>query len=272
MADLADLYAGALKAYPNEKKNHPPKLSRDKAHLLTLSMALCMNLLVDAASHAMQYRAKSSTNKEPFTGDTSMANEEQILQAVAKHGLSKRWLLSLIESREDHLENKQFTTLQDVEDYSEKSNSVLYYLILQILGIKNIHADHVGSHLGKAEGIVRLIRGVPHLGSKRIVLLPRDVMMQHKVSQEDVIRGIRDERMKGAVFDIACVAKTHIEHVKALMKDVPPAARIGLLPEVTISSYLRFLQNSDFDVFDSSLQKRNHLLPLHLWWAKVRKT
>lgn len=196
----------------------------------------------------------------------------ELQRAVAKHGLSKRWLLSLIESREDHLENKQFTTLQDVEDYSEKSNSVLYYLILQILGIKNIHADHVGSHLGKAEGIVRLIRGVPHLGSKRIVLLPRDVMMQHKVSQEDVIRGIRDERMKGAVFDIACVAKTHIEHVKALMKDVPPAARIGLLPEVTISSYLRFLQNSDFDVFDSSLQKRNHLLPLHLWWAKVRKT
>lgn len=56
-------------------------------------------------------------------------------QAVQTHKLSKRWLRSLIDSREDHLGNKQFPNLEAVENYSEKSNSVLYYLVLQGLGV-----------------------------------------------------------------------------------------------------------------------------------------
>lgn len=58
-----------------------------------------------------------------------------VQQAVQTHKLSKRWLRSLIDSREDHLGNKQFLNLEAVENYSEKSNSVLYYLVLQGLGV-----------------------------------------------------------------------------------------------------------------------------------------
>lgn len=196
----------------------------------------------------------------------------ELQRAVAKHKLSKRWLLSLIESREGHLENKQFANVQSVEDYSEKSNSVVYYLVLQSLGVENVHADHVASHLGKAEGIIRLMRGVPHLGAKRIVLLPRDIMMVHNVSQEDIIRGNKDQKVKDVIFDIATTAHHHLQHAKEIMKNVPQNAKIGLLPHVSASTYLGALQRVDFDIFDSSLQKRNPLLPLHLWWAKFKKS
>ncbi|KAK7063020.1 NADH dehydrogenase (ubiquinone) complex I, assembly factor 6 [Halocaridina rubra] len=194
----------------------------------------------------------------------------ELQRAVAKYKLSKRWLSSLIDSREDHLENKPFESLQSVEDYSEKSNSVLYYLILQSLGVENVHADHVASHLGKAEGITRLIRGVPHLSSRRIVLLPQDVLMAHKVSQENIIRGSQDQNVKDVVFDIASTAHHHIEHVKDLMKSVPKNARIGLLSHVSVSSYLDALQQVHFDVFNPALQRRNNLLPVRLWWAKFK--
>lgn len=53
-----------------------------------------------------------------------------------------------------------FSTLEDIEKYTEKTVSHVYYLILEGNKIKNIHADHAASHLGKAQGIVQQLRYV----------------------------------------------------------------------------------------------------------------
>ena len=55
-------------------------------------------------------------------------------QVIKKHKLSKHWLRSLIDAREDQLERRYFPSINELEEYSEKSNSPLYYLILQGLG------------------------------------------------------------------------------------------------------------------------------------------
>lgn len=49
-------------------------------------------------------------------------------------------------------------------------------------GVENVHADHAASHLGKAEGLARLVRGVPHNAARRNVLLPRDIMVHDVLS------------------------------------------------------------------------------------------
>nr|XP_027226858.1 NADH dehydrogenase (ubiquinone) complex I, assembly factor 6-like [Penaeus vannamei] len=97
-------------------------------------------------------------------------------------------------------------------------------------------------------------------------------MMEHSVSQEDVVRGIRDQKMKDVIYDIASIAHQHIEHARSFMKDVPEEARVALLPGTSVFAYLRALQKADFDIFDGSLQKRNSWLPFTLWWAKFGKT
>ena len=44
--------------------------------------------------------------------------------------------------------------------------------------VRNIHADHAASHLGKAVGIITLIRAVPFHANRGHVYLPIDLMMQ----------------------------------------------------------------------------------------------
>ncbi|KAK4305184.1 hypothetical protein Pmani_022904 [Petrolisthes manimaculis] len=192
-------------------------------------------------------------------------------KAVQAQKLSKRWLRSLIDSREDHLGKKQFPTLEAVEDYGEKSNSVLYYLVLQGLGVENVHADHAASHLGKAEGLVRLVRGVPHHATRKNVFLPRDVMIKHGVSQENIIRGSQDQKVKDVIFDTASLAHQHLEHARSFIQDVPKEARVALLPAAALSDYLTALQSIHFDVFHSSLQLRNNKLPFRMLWNKLCK-
>jgi hypothetical protein len=50
-------------------------------------------------------------------------------------------------------------------------------LISKILGIKDLHADHAASHIGKAQGIVTCLRATPYHGSRRKVFLPMDICM-----------------------------------------------------------------------------------------------
>ena len=49
--------------------------------------------------------------------------------------------------------------------------------ISEITGIKDLHADHAASHIGKAQGIVTCLRATPYHGSRRRVFLPMDICM-----------------------------------------------------------------------------------------------
>lgn len=65
---------------------------------------------------------------------------------------------------------KYFKSLEDIEKYAEESVSSVYYLLLGIGGVKDVHADHAASHLGKAQGITNILRSGPNSFDKRSVL------------------------------------------------------------------------------------------------------
>lgn len=49
-------------------------------------------------------------------------------------------------------------TLEEIEKYAEESVSSIYYLLLSVADVKDVHADHAASHLGKAQGIANILR------------------------------------------------------------------------------------------------------------------
>ncbi len=63
-------------------------------------------------------------------------------------------------------------TIQEIEDYSEKTVSSVLYLTLELLGIRNVEADHAASHIGKAIGLVTILRGTPFHLSRGYTYLP----------------------------------------------------------------------------------------------------
>lgn len=58
------------------------------------------------------------------------------------------------------LKTKFFRSLEDIEKYADDTVSTIYYSLLSIAGVTNVHADHVASHLGKAQGISNILRSV----------------------------------------------------------------------------------------------------------------
>ncbi|KAB7506964.1 NADH dehydrogenase (ubiquinone) complex I, assembly factor 6 [Armadillidium nasatum] len=89
------------------------------------------------------------------------------------------------------------------------------------MGIKSLDVDHVASHLGKSEGIVKFIRAIPHYGTRRRrVLIPTSLLALHKVSQEDFIRGKREQKVKDVIFELASIAYRHLDEGNFLLFQV----------------------------------------------------
>ena len=49
-----------------------------------------------------------------------------------------------------------------------------------VAGVREVGADHAASHVGKAEGVVTLLRAAAYHRTKRNVLLPMDIIERVK--------------------------------------------------------------------------------------------
>jgi NADH dehydrogenase [ubiquinone] 1 alpha subcomplex assembly factor 6 len=138
----------------------------------------------------------------------------QLHKAIQKHKLSKRWLQRILSSREEILSDKSFQNLAALETYSENSVSSVLYLVLECMNFRDVNADHAASHIGRAQGLITLLRAIPYNASKQRVYVPLDLLVKHSVSQHNIIRGSSGKNVKDLVFDIASTANVHLEKVK----------------------------------------------------------
>ncbi|XP_050022139.1 NADH dehydrogenase (ubiquinone) complex I, assembly factor 6 [Alexandromys fortis] len=195
----------------------------------------------------------------------------ELWKAVKRHNLTRRWLMRIIDERVKRIDMEQDKTLSWVQMMSRTISVDLLCLVSVILGVKDLHADHAASHIGKAQGIVTCLRATPYHGSQRKVFLPMDVCVQHGVSQEDFLRRNHDKNVRDVIYDIASQAHLHLKHARSFHRSVPAEAFPAFLQTVTLEDYLKKIQRVDFDIFHPSLQQKNTLLPLSLYIQSWRK-
>ncbi|EEY21625.1 conserved hypothetical protein [Verticillium alfalfae VaMs.102] len=96
---------------------------------------------------------------EAITSLQSRSNGSGSARAAATQ--MKFWIQRVIRTRERHMDNRPFATLASLEEYAENTYATLMYATLAALPVQSVHADHLASHIGKAAGIVAVLRGVP---------------------------------------------------------------------------------------------------------------
>uniref|UniRef100_A0A0A9Y2V1 15-cis-phytoene synthase n=1 Tax=Lygus hesperus TaxID=30085 RepID=A0A0A9Y2V1_LYGHE len=198
----------------------------------------------------------------------------ELNKVIKEHKLLKRQFTRLITARSNSIPKTGFKTMTDMEAYAEESTSPVYYLILQAAGLTDVKADHAASHLGKAQGLVNLIRSIPHHASRRRCLVPEDLLLKHDVPQEAFMssRYVSTKGVRDVVFDIASSGKIHLDKARQLCDDVPKAARTVFLPAIATRNYLERLRDIDFDIFHYATHERSPNLGFNLFWAKLTRS
>lgn len=226
---------------------------------------------------------KPTNSNEPksigFKSNEPIINELEI--AIKSHKLSKQWLTRLITSREDQFKsNSQYKTYKEVENFGDMSVASIYYLLLECMGVKNMHCDHVASHIGKAQIVANLIRSIPAQSKNQVSLIPLDMLVKHKISQNEIISKARrgrdektadDERLHDLVYDICNMSNQHLMKARKHMKDVPANLRSVFLHAVLIQQFLNKIEKSNFDIFNPRVHSRDPFIILKLYLAKFKK-
>ncbi|KJZ72084.1 hypothetical protein HIM_08539 [Hirsutella minnesotensis 3608] len=147
----------------------------------------------------------------------------------------KFWVSRLVKTRGKHMDNRPFTSLESLEDYAENTYSTIMYATLALMPLRSMHLDHLASHIGKACGIVAVLRGVPVLASpaqpvrtptgeapstrEPCLLLPLDIMAEAGVTEEEVFRrGPVAQGLQDAIFKVATRANDHLITAREMLK------------------------------------------------------
>ena len=174
----------------------------------------------------------------------------------------KHWLKRSLEARITDAQREPDElpgSINDIDKYAEDTQSSILYSVLQAGGIQSTSADHAASHVGKASGLVLLLKAFPYHLSKygRISYLPSDIAEKHRV-QEVFIQGSgghSSEEFSEAVFEVASAANAHLLRARELHGSVPTEALPMLLPAVPAQVFLDSLRRAQFDVFDPRLAR-----------------
>ncbi|XP_049546544.1 NADH dehydrogenase (ubiquinone) complex I, assembly factor 6 homolog isoform X2 [Anopheles darlingi] len=197
---------------------------------------------------------------------------EELASAINRHRLSKMHFQRLISSRLNT--NLHFATVQQLEDYAEHSVSSVLYLLLEVHDTRSVHCDHAASHLGKAQGIVNLLRAIPHQTLRNAVPVPQELLISHGVNQERMVRNAKEDKaVEEVTFQLASIAHRHLQKAKTLLQDsakVPRKVQPIFYPAVTIERFLDRLRQANFHLSSPSVIRTDALLPLVLYWHNLR--
>ncbi|XP_028804382.1 NADH dehydrogenase (ubiquinone) complex I, assembly factor 6 [Neltuma alba] len=189
---------------------------------------------------------------------------QALSSVIGETKLGKTWLKRSVEARIKDARREPTDmpeTMEEMEKYSEDTTSTMLYLTLQAGGIRSTAADHAASHVGKASGILLLLKSLPyHISRDRhFSYIPAKVASKHRLlvkqGRREEMRLDSREALCDAVFEMASVANAHLEKARKLAEFVPPEAVPVLLPAVPAQVLLDSLNRVQFDVFDPRLAR-----------------
>ncbi|KAI9159022.1 NADH dehydrogenase-like protein [Paramyrothecium foliicola] len=167
--------------------------------------------------------------------DKSLKQLEERAGAGTKKSI-KFWISRLIKTREKYMDNRPYSSLASLEEYGENTYSTLMYATLASMPLRSMEVDHLASHIGKACGIVAVLRGIPVLAApsqavktpsgstapstrEPTLRLPLDVMAEEGVKEEEVFRqGPNAPGLQDAVFKVATRANDHLITAREMLK------------------------------------------------------
>ena len=187
-----------------------------------------------------------------------MSNE---LSAIIKnHKLNRVWFNRLIEGRRQFFNTQQFRTLEDLEKCADASMASEYYILLNCMNVKNVDCDHAASHLGKAQMISGVVRGIMRRSSQSVYYVPMDLMIKHKISQQDLITfneeklRAKTKNLKDFAFEMCTRAYQHLNSCRALSSKIPKQTKPLFTSAINVEVFLNKIEKEDFNLMSPKLK------------------
>lgn len=171
--------------------------------------------------------------------------------------------------------------MDQLEEYADASICPIFLLIIQSLphlskkpvNLNHVHTklDHISGHLSKCITIISILRGIRHNAARNRCYIPLEILVKNRMSQQELLRCQPSEKLRDVFFDLACIAKSHLDTTKILFKDAQVYPFFDLfLPAIFCDIYLTRLQEENFNALSEKLSRNSAFLPFHFYLRSIR--
>ncbi|KAJ1667477.1 hypothetical protein IW140_004901 [Coemansia sp. RSA 1813] len=255
-----------------------PKHAREAAwgiRAMNIELVRAGEITTNATAARMRYSYWHDTvNRLYSTNPVQTPISRVVHDSVQQFGISRTWLRRLVSERENALDLNVFKTTADVETYGERAYACMIHPHLEVLGVRDMHADNAARAIGVAMAIMNFTRSLPLLLSRGRCDLPRDLIEKHRVDLDDLFNRPRSTpELQEAVYDFATKGYTRLCGVAEIyLPSSPKPALPALLAAVPVKEWLERLERANFDPFDKRLQRRSLRVLWRLWVASRKGT
>ena len=186
---------------------------------------------------------------------------------IVKFRLPRQALVDLIDAR-------VFDLYDDRDAEPERSRRLLRRDLLEPVPVRLASscatasdpgtADAAG-HAGVAYAITGLLRAFPWHARRGQIYVPAEILERHGVVREDIVTGRGGPGLAGALADLRAVARWHLEQTRNLRATIRPAAQPAFRSLALVEPYLRLMERSDYDPFNTPVDMAKWRKIWFLW-------
>ncbi|CCW61147.1 unnamed protein product [Phytomonas sp. EM1] len=169
---------------------------------------------------------------------------------AAVPGMTKAFIRGFTDARLRVMQ--QPGNVKQLFDHFDKFYGYFFFSLMEVIGVKDEHAEHLMQHVGRAIGLVlhcvMLWKRYVRLG---VTMLPADLCADNHVNLallKNLPLASRDGGVRKLLYDVLCIAKTEMLSAQKLASAVPPKVWPIVMECLYPNYYLGYLQRKNFNV------------------------
>ena len=183
------------------------------------------------------------------------------------------WLEGSLKARADGSDRRIYT-LQDLDDYAHKSLVPILWCINEVISSElNVEKEHLLDHLGKAQVMLRRLKGLSKtLGTGNPLaeqFVPISLLGKFGLNGPKMIESLKtgeNVQLTDVVHEMASHANSHLSMIRT------SSDTFMKLSKYSCERYLKALEKNNFSILNTKVQRiggqRDGLLPIKLFFYK----
>lgn len=189
-----------------------------------------------------------------------------VLDTMQRFRLPAAPLVALIDARIFDLYDDPMPTVADLEGYCGETCSALVRLAGLILANgEDPGGAEAAGHAGVAYAITGLLRAFPWHAMRGQVYVPKEYLLQHGATRDDVASGRGGPGVNAAMADMRELARRHLQRTRDLRQSIAPVIVPAFLPTAVVGHYLALMEKPGYDPFTSVIQSAQWRRQWTIW-------
>ncbi len=234
-------------------------LDKHRREGLAIYYAFC-RLMDDLADEpGVQDRVKELTFwqeevQRAFDGQAQTDLGKDIAQIAREFAMGPDRFLLLIEGMLADVQGRSYKNFEDLEWYLWRVAGIVGLATLDILGLKGHKAEELARAQGFAVQTTNIVRDVHDDAQMGRVYLPEDLLCEHGLTREDVLKNTNPAQLAKALEDLAAKSRSFYAQTQELTKAFPsrktlPCRVMGLVYLANLAK----IEKTDFK-FDQTVR------------------